>query len=107
MDCPPRARNERLLNRHLVTLAFFWYGLMESATSLGGYYLANRLHGWPAVRLAAVGPVYREATTMGGPAVAQRFRQTDKFTDVPDIHRCIPPIPLFMHHMHKSTGISK
>ena len=64
MDCPPRARNERLLNRHLVTLAFFWYGLMESATSLGGYYLANRLHGWPAVKLAAVGPVYREATTM-------------------------------------------
>jgi len=64
MDCPPRSRDERLLNRRLITLAFFWYGLMESAISLAAYFFANSLHGWPVHALAASGPVYHEATTM-------------------------------------------
>jgi magnesium-transporting ATPase (P-type) len=65
MDVPPRRRGERLLNRRLIMLAYLWYGMMESLLSLGGYFLANIVHGWPSVgALASSGMVYHEATTM-------------------------------------------
>jgi potassium/sodium efflux P-type ATPase len=65
MDVPPRKQGERLLNRRLVLLAYFWYGMMESLLSLGGYFLANIVNGWPAIgSLAASGAVYQQATTM-------------------------------------------
>ena len=69
MDRPPRSRNERLLNPKLVILAFFWYGLIESAISMGAYLFVNFLHGWPSVPLAATGSVYAEATTMALAAI--------------------------------------
>ncbi len=64
MDRPPRSIHETLLNKKLVLLAFFWYGLMEAIISMGAYFFVNHLAGWPAVPLAASGPVYIQATTM-------------------------------------------
>lgn len=64
MDRPPRPKKETLLNKKLVGFAFFWYGMMESIISLGGYFFVNMMHGWPGVPLAASGPVYRQATTI-------------------------------------------
>jgi magnesium-transporting ATPase (P-type) len=64
MDRPPRPKTERLLHKKLVGLAFFWYGLIESIISMGGYLFVNIMNGWPGVPLASSGPVYRQATTM-------------------------------------------
>ena len=64
MDRPPRSTKETLLNKRLVILAFFWYGLIESAVSMAAYFFVNMLHGWPAVPLASSGMVYTQATTM-------------------------------------------
>ncbi len=64
MDRPPRAKKETLLNKRLITLAFGWYGLMESLISLGGYFFINIMHGWPGASLASSGLVYQQATTM-------------------------------------------
>ncbi len=64
MDRPPRSMKETLLNKRLVILAFFWYGLIESIISMGAYFYTNMMNGWPNVPLAASGLVYRQATTM-------------------------------------------
>lgn len=65
MDRPPRSKKESLLNKNLVLHAFFWYGLMESLISFGGYFFIYLMNGWrPGMALAASGPVYREATAM-------------------------------------------
>lgn len=64
MDRPPRSVHETLLNKKLVLLAFFWYGLLESIISMGAYFFVNHLVGWPAVPLAGSGAVYIQATTM-------------------------------------------
>ena len=64
MDRPPRSKKETLLNKKLITIAFFWYGLLESIISLGGYFFVNVLNGWPNVPLASSGVVYQKATTM-------------------------------------------
>ncbi|MCY1713804.1 cation-translocating P-type ATPase [Caproiciproducens galactitolivorans] len=64
MDRPPRSTKETLLNKRLVILAFFWYGLIESAVSMAAYFFVNMLHGWPGVPLASSGMVYTQATTM-------------------------------------------
>jgi Ca2+-transporting ATPase len=64
MDCPPRSRNERLLNKNNLFKAFFWYGLLESVFSMGAYFYVNLLNGWPNVPLASSGMVYKQATAM-------------------------------------------
>ena len=64
MDRPPRSKKETLLNKRLLTLAFGWYGLMESLISLGGYFFVNAMNGWPGAPLASSGFVYRQATTL-------------------------------------------
>ncbi len=64
MDRPPRSMKETLLNKRLVILAFFWYGLIESAISMGAYFFVNMVNGWPNVALASSGVIYRQATTM-------------------------------------------
>jgi magnesium-transporting ATPase (P-type) len=64
MDRPPRSMKETLLNKRLVILAFFWYGLIESAISMGAYFFVNMVNGWPNVALASSGLIYRQATTM-------------------------------------------
>lgn len=64
MERPPRPKKETLLNKNLIFHAFFWYGLLESIISLGGYFYVNIMHGWPGVPLPSSGPVYQQATTM-------------------------------------------
>ena len=64
MDRPPRSMKETLLNKRLVILAFFWYGLIESVISMGAYLFVNMTNGWPGVPLAGSGMIYKEATTM-------------------------------------------
>jgi len=64
MDQPPRSTKERLLNGKLIARAFFWYGLMESAISMGAYFFVNKMNGWPAAGLASTGTTYHLATTM-------------------------------------------
>jgi Ca2+-transporting ATPase len=65
MERPPRSRREPLLTGALLARALLWYGLIEAAVALSGYFYANWRNGWPAVPLAAEGtPVYRLATTM-------------------------------------------
>ena len=64
MDKPPRSLKETLLNKRIMVLAFFWYGLLESIASMGAYFFVNIMHGYPKVPLASSGLVYRQATTM-------------------------------------------
>lgn len=64
MDLPPRKKDDRLLNRHVIVKGFLWYGLLEAAISMGAYFFVNFLNGWPATPLAASGSAYRLATTM-------------------------------------------
>ena len=68
MNQPPRDPNERLLDRRTMIKAFCWYGVLATVVSLMGYFLVNKLNGWPGVPLAGLGndadPVYVTATTM-------------------------------------------
>ena len=64
MDRPPRSTKETLLNKRTIVVAFFWYGLIESAISMGAYFFVNLMNGWPNVPLASSGFVYQQATTM-------------------------------------------
>ncbi|HWQ89310.1 MAG TPA: cation-transporting P-type ATPase [Desulfitobacteriaceae bacterium] len=64
MNKPPRSQKEHLFTRNLIMRAFFWYGLIESIAGISAYFYLNWLNGWPAVRLADGGTVYRMATTM-------------------------------------------
>lgn len=64
MKQAPRKRSEHLLNKQVFVRAFLWYGLLSSIISTGAYFFVNYQNGWPAVSLAASGPVYMRATTM-------------------------------------------
>ncbi len=64
MDRAPRSRAARLMNRHVLALAFAWYGLLEALFGLAGYFVVNLLNGWPTAALAASGGLYQRATTM-------------------------------------------
>ncbi len=65
MTKPPRSTKERLLNKNVMLVGFLWYGLLGTIFALGGYFLANFLHGWPGSPIAAEGTrVYAQATTM-------------------------------------------
>jgi P-type Ca2+ transporter type 2C len=64
MDLPPRTKKDKLLNKRVVFLAFFWYGLIASVISMGAYFYVNILNGWPNIPLAASGDVYKRATAM-------------------------------------------
>jgi magnesium-transporting ATPase (P-type) len=65
MALPPRTRSEPLLTGRVLARALLWYGLLEAAIGMAGYFWLNARHGWPGTPLAPVGsPVYRMATTM-------------------------------------------
>jgi magnesium-transporting ATPase (P-type) len=65
MGRPPRDRRAPLLSAGLLAKALLWYGAIEAVAGMAGYFLVNRLHGWPAQPLAPAGtPVYAVATTM-------------------------------------------
>ena len=65
MEKPPRSSGERLLNKNVMLTGFLWYGFLATVFSLGGYFLANFLSGWPGMPLAGEGTdIYARATTM-------------------------------------------
>jgi magnesium-transporting ATPase (P-type) len=65
MERPPRSRREPLLTRALLARALLWYGLIEAAAGLSGYFFVNWRNGWPAAPLAPAGTLaYQTATTM-------------------------------------------
>jgi P-type Ca2+ transporter type 2C len=88
MDRPPRSMKETLLNKRLIILAFFWYGMIESAVSLGAYFFVNLMNGWPNVALAGSGMVYREATTMALASIV--FCQIGVVHHGAGVHRVLP-----------------
>jgi magnesium-transporting ATPase (P-type) len=64
MKQAPRHLSDRLLSVGTLAKAFLWYGLIEAAAGLSGYFYVNYLNGWPTMALAAEGTdVYRMATT--------------------------------------------
>jgi len=69
MNRPPRPRTESLLNRGLLVRAFLWLGVLESAFAMLSFFFLYSQFGWPAVSMAASGPVYRMATTMNLAAI--------------------------------------
>jgi len=64
MNRPPRPRNEGLLTRSLLTRAFLWLGLLESALAMLAFFFLYHQNGWPAIPMVQDGPIYRMATTM-------------------------------------------
>ena len=65
MEKPPRSSGERLLNKNVMLTGFLWYGFLATVFSLGGYFLANFLSGWPGMPLAGEGTdIYARATSM-------------------------------------------
>lgn len=87
---PPRSSSERLLNRNVMFVGFIWYGLIGTLFALGGYFLANYLHGWPVLELAGEGSrVYAEATTMmlAGVVFSQIGMVLNNRTDVESVFK--------------------
>lgn len=65
MERPPRSPKQPLLSAALLSKALLWYGLIEAAAGMSGYFFLNWLHGWPEVPLAALySPTWRMATSM-------------------------------------------
>lgn len=64
MHQPPRSRHSHLINRALLGKAFGWYGLWSSIIAMGGFFMANYLHGHVYPDLPASGFDYRQATTL-------------------------------------------
>ncbi|MCH3922069.1 cation-translocating P-type ATPase [Limosilactobacillus sp.] len=64
MHQPPRSRHSHLINRALLGKAFGWYGLWSSIIAMGGFFMANYLHGHVYPDLPATGFDYRQATTL-------------------------------------------
>jgi P-type Ca2+ transporter type 2C len=64
MEQPPRSQKDPLLNKRIFIKAFLWYGLLESAISMGAYFYVQWQNGWPNAPLAGSGIAYSHATTM-------------------------------------------
>lgn len=65
MQRNPRSLSKSLLCPALLIKALLWYGTIEAAAGMSGYFFLNWLHGWPEGPLAAMDtPVWRAATTM-------------------------------------------
>lgn len=65
MNRPPREHNQHILDARVLSLAVFWYGIIESIISMSAYFYLNWEFGWPSHILAPVGTAhYRMATTM-------------------------------------------
>jgi len=65
MDRPPRSLEQPILSTALLSKALLWYGLIEAAAGMSGYFFLNWLHGWPSNPLAPVNShVWCMATSM-------------------------------------------
>jgi magnesium-transporting ATPase (P-type) len=68
MRRPPRHRNQRILDRSMLTRAWAWLGLLEAALVTGGFFWLLTRAGWSPGDPTGVGSplhhVYLQATTM-------------------------------------------
>lgn len=65
MQRNPRSLSQSLLSPALLGKALLWYGAIEAAAGMSGYFFLNWLHGWPQGPLAALDtPIWKAATTM-------------------------------------------
>jgi len=65
MERPPRSLNQPILSPALLSKALLWYGLIEAAAGMSGYFFLNWLNGWPSQPLAPVhSHVWSMATSM-------------------------------------------
>jgi Ca2+-transporting ATPase len=65
MDRPPRPRAARLLDGRRLLHAYAFLGAAEALLALSAFFWTYWLAGWrPGLPMAAVGPLYRRATTM-------------------------------------------
>ncbi len=73
MSKPPRARNERLLNKGLMTKAFLWYGPIEAFAAMASFFFLYWMYGWTGGSMAQDGNIYAMATAMtfGGIVMVQ------------------------------------
>ena len=73
MSLPPRARNERLLNKKLLTKAFLWYGPIEAFAAMSSFFFLYWLYGWNGGAMTGSGKIYAMATAMtfGGIVLVQ------------------------------------
>jgi magnesium-transporting ATPase (P-type) len=64
MRRPPRPRTARLLDRGLLLRAYAWLGGMEAVAAMSAFFVVLGAGGWAyGDRLAAVDPLYLQATT--------------------------------------------
>ncbi len=64
MRRPPRARNERLLSRSLLTRAYLFLGVLQAAAAMAVFFFVLRAAGWQYGEvLARTAPLYLQATT--------------------------------------------
>ncbi|MBS3957265.1 MAG: cation-transporting P-type ATPase [Clostridiales bacterium] len=65
MRRPPRPRSERLLDRRVLTRAYFFLGPIQAVACMGAYFWAYWSRGWrPGIELPDSGELYMLATTM-------------------------------------------
>ncbi|MHB1315969.1 MAG: cation-translocating P-type ATPase [Christensenellales bacterium] len=70
MDRPPRSQKEPLLNKQSLIRAFLWYGIIESAVGMLGFFFIYWLNGWqPGLPMQGSGTIYQTATTMSLAAI--------------------------------------
>ena len=64
MDHPPRSQKETLLTKKVLVRAFLWYGIIESAVAMLGFFFVYFLNGWRGGAMAGSGTLYQTATMM-------------------------------------------
>lgn len=70
MNRPPRPRNERLLNKKVLTRAYLFLGPIQTAACMFAFFYMYWISGWrPGMAMATTGAVYVLATTMTHAAV--------------------------------------
>jgi magnesium-transporting ATPase (P-type) len=71
MDRPPREPSEHIVNRHLLTRAYFWLGPLQSAAVMGVFFLMYWTNGYPGqfLDLPADGNLHRAGVAIALAAV--------------------------------------
>lgn len=70
MDLPPRAKDDHVVDRRLLTRAYLWLGPLQATFVMAAFFLAYRLAGYDGwLDLPASGPVYAGATAAALAAV--------------------------------------
>jgi sodium/potassium-transporting ATPase subunit alpha len=97
MDRPPRAHDERLLDRALIKRAYFFLGPIEALAAMSGFFHVLFKGGWVwGTALAASDVLYRKATTLllAGIVFEIVFHIILVYTPIGQTLLALAPIPL-------------